>query len=308
MARRDFSQQEWNERLADDAKRLIAETLAEDLESAGDLTSLALVADDVFGKAAVSARQAGVVAGLETAPLVLAAVDSLLEWRPKKKDGDRLEPGDVLGVISGPVRTMLTAERPLLNIVGRLSGIASLTAQYVERIIGTGAHLYDTRKTTPGWRRLEKYAVHCGGGRNHRTGLFDAMLIKDNHLACVDGEGLSPAEAVRRGREWLQSRFPDAPLPLIEVEVDSLEQLENVLPAAPNIVLLDNMPPATLREAVALRNKIAPSVELEASGGVTLETVRAKAESGVERISVGRLTHSPQTLDIGLDWAGEAAQ
>lgn len=300
--KRDYQQAQWNERLEQDAKRLIAETLAEDLESSGDITSQALVEESRLGKAAVVGRERGVAAGLAIAPLVLAAVDERLHWTPNQSDGQAIAPGETLGVIEGPVRSMLTAERPLLNIVGRLSGIASLTARYVEKIAGTGAHLYDTRKTTPGWRRLEKYAVLCGGGRNHRTGLFDAMLIKDNHLACVQGEGLSPAEAVERGRAWLRRRSPNGPIPIIEIEVDSLEQLQNALGALPDIILLDNMSPETMRRAVALRDKIAPAVELEASGGVNLETVRAKAESGVERISVGRLTHSPQTLDIGLDW------
>jgi len=299
---RDFYQHQWSDRLTDEANRIIAETLAEDLDSTGDITSCALLAEDAPAKAAVVSREAGVAAGLPIAPLVLAAVDSRLAWEPVKQDGDPLTVRDILGVITGPVRSMLTAERPLLNIIGRLSGIASLTAQYVEKIAGTGAHIYDTRKTTPGWRYLEKYAVHCGGGRNHRTGLFDAMLIKDNHLASVRGEGLTPAEAVLRGRKWLQERYPADSMPLIEVEVDSLEQFENVLTVQPDIVLLDNMSPETMRTAVSMRNRTAPGVELEASGGICFETVRAAAESGVDRVSVGRLTHSPQTFDIGLDW------
>lgn len=299
--KRDYQQTPWNEQLEQDAKRIITEALAEDLDTAGDLTSQALVEEARLGQAAVVCRENGVAAGLKIVPLVLAAVDERLGWTPKKNDGEAISPKDALGVIAGPVRAMLTAERPLLNIVGRLSGIASLAAQYVEAVRGTGAHIYDTRKTTPGWRRLEKYAVICGGGRNHRTGLFDAMLIKDNHLACVEGE-LSPAEALERGRAWLRRRYPNGTIPIIEIEVDSLEQLENALRAVPDIILLDNMTPETMRRAVALRDQLAPSVELEASGNVNLETVRAKAESGVERISVGRLTHSPQTLDIGLDW------
>jgi nicotinate-nucleotide pyrophosphorylase (carboxylating) len=182
-------------------------------------------------------------------------------------------------------------------------GIATLTGKYAREVSGTMARVYDTRKTTPGWRRLEKYAVHCGGGRNHRSGLFDAVLIKDNHLAQRAGSTIgSPADAaaaVVEARQFLQSQKLAMP---IEVEVDALEQLAAVLPTKPEIVLLDNMPPSVLREAVAMRDKIAPQVELEASGGVRLDTIREIASTGVERISVGALTHSARVLDIGLDW------
>jgi nicotinate-nucleotide pyrophosphorylase (carboxylating) len=199
---------------------------------------------------------------------------------------------------------MFVVERPLLNLLGRLSGIATLTREYVAQIAGTKARVYDTRKTTPGWRRLEKYAVRCGGGMNHRTGLFDAVLVKDNHLALAAGENVTPADAVRRARDFLEQTNAqrDGGELLIEVEVDSLDQLANVLPAGPDIVLLDNMSPATLREAVRRRDALAPAVELEASGGVTLQTIRGIAETGVERISVGALTHSAPALDLGLDW------
>jgi nicotinate-nucleotide pyrophosphorylase (carboxylating) len=187
-------------------------------------------------------------------------------------------------------------------------GIATLTSRYVREVASTHARVYDTRKTTPGWRRLEKYAVRCGGGRNHRMGLFDAVLIKDNHLAQRAGARVgSPADAmaaVREARQFLLSRQEPAgqgTLP-IEVEVDSLAQLEAVLPARPDVVLLDNMSPSDLCQAVELRNRMAPGIELEASGGVTLSTIRQIAECGVERISVGALTHSARVLDIGLDW------
>jgi nicotinate-nucleotide pyrophosphorylase (carboxylating) len=209
-----------------------------------------------------------------------------------------------------------------LNVLGRLSGIATLTRRYVDAIAGTKARIYDTRKTTPGWRRLEKYAVRQGGGHNHRTGLFDAILIKDNHLAFVSRESASlvaaddpsdrdrvdrvakAAGAVRTAREFLANAFPgdDRSKMILEVEADSLAQLEAMLVEQPNIVLLDNMSPAQLREAVLLRDRNAPAVELEASGGVNLTTVRAIAEAGVDRISVGELTHSASALDIGLDW------
>jgi nicotinate-nucleotide pyrophosphorylase (carboxylating) len=179
-----------------------------------------------------------------------------------------------------------------------------LTARYVEAIRGTRARIYDTRKTTPGWRRLEKYAVRCGGGCNHRTGLFDAVLIKDNHLALA---GLTAAEAVRRARTFLAELKHEGASEdmIIEVEVDTLEQLDEVLPVRPDIVLLDNMTPDQLRRAVALRDASGAEVELEASGGVDLETVRGIAETGIERISVGGLTHSAVALDVGLDWSSE---
>ena len=218
-------------------------------------------------------------------------------------DGEAVAPGEAIGVLTGPVREMLTAERLLLNLMGRLCGIATLTARYVEAVEGTGAKIYDTRKTTLGWRYLEKYAVHCGGARNHRSGLYDAVLIKDNHLAFTGEKGLTPADAVRRAKEYVR-QYADASgnLPLIEVEVDSLEQLKSVLTAEPDIVLLDNMPPETMREAVAIRRAAGSGAQLEASGGINLETVRAAALSGVDRVSVGALTHSAISLDIGLDW------
>ncbi|HEY2412634.1 MAG TPA: carboxylating nicotinate-nucleotide diphosphorylase, partial [Pirellulaceae bacterium] len=205
------------------------------------------------------------------------------------------------------------SERIVLNVLGRLSGIATLTRQYVDAVAGTKARIYDTRKTTPGWRRLEKYAVHCGGGHNHRTGLFDAILIKDNHLALGREEGgasaFSPAEAVRTARDFLAQQIagdvprgaPD-PAMMVEVEVDSLEQLRQVLPEKPDIVLLDNMDIDQLREAVKIRDSGESNAELEASGGINLQTVAAVAATGVERISSGALTHSAVSLDVGLDW------
>ncbi len=204
------------------------------------------------------------------------------------------------------LRDLLTSERLLLNFVGRLSGVATWTRQFVRQVAGTRCRIYDTRKTTPGWRRLEKYAVRCGGGHNHRTGLFDAVLIKDNHLAHVVDAGqrsLTPASAVARARQRLREMLPnDAEAMIVEVEVDTLEQLQQVLPQQPDIVLLDNMSLDELREAVARRDATGPATELEASGGVTLETVASIARTGVERISVGALTHSALSLDVALDW------
>jgi nicotinate-nucleotide pyrophosphorylase (carboxylating) len=195
-----------------------------------------------------------------------------------------------------------------LNIFGRLTGIATLAREYVRRVEGTRARIYDTRKTTPGWRRLEKYAVRCGGGSNHRTGLFDGILIKDNHLTLASEQNVLPADAVRRAQDFVSRMSPemfpgiDRDRLIIEVEVDRWEHLDEVLAAAPDIVLLDNMGPDTLRAAVARRDALAPHVELEASGGVSLANVRDVALSGVDRISVGSLTHSASSLDVALDW------
>jgi nicotinate-nucleotide pyrophosphorylase (carboxylating) len=192
----------------------------------------------------------------------------------------------------------------VLNLLGRLSGIATLTRTFVQCIEGTGARLYDTRKTTPGWRRLEKYAVRCGGGHNHRTGLFEAILIKDNHLALVAQQEISPADSVRAAREFVAKLAAEYPMQdiLVEIEVESLEQLDDVLRAGPDVVLLDNMRLEQLQAAVARRNELAAHVELEVSGGVSLDTVREIALTGVERISAGSLTHSARWLDVALDW------
>jgi nicotinate-nucleotide pyrophosphorylase (carboxylating) len=240
--------------------------------------------------------------------VIVAEMHAQIDVKHIANDGGQVAPGSILVQFSGSARDLLTCERPLLNLVSRLSGIATLTRQYVERVAGTQARIYDTRKTTPGWRRLEKYAVRCGGACNHRTGLFDAILIKDNHLAFAAEKHLSPANAVRRTRNFVEQLDAQyiAKEMLIEVEIDHLDQLQDVLRAAPDIVLLDNMKPDQLRAAVAQRNEIAPEIELEASGGVSLETVRAIAETGVDRISVGGLTHSSRSLDIGLDWLPRA--
>jgi nicotinate-nucleotide pyrophosphorylase (carboxylating) len=232
-----------------------------------------------------------------------------LHWIPELIEGQSVGAGSCIGVIRGPVRGILSAERIVLNMLCRLSGVASLTRKFVDAVAGTKAKIYDTRKTTPGWRRLEKYAVRCGGGRNHRGGLSEAALIKDNHLAwgksSADKRKYTPAESVRIVRDYIEEHqktpFPSSTV-IVEVEVDTLEQLQEVLPSDPDIVLLDNMPPAVLREAVALRDRLNAKVELEASGGLDLQTIRAVAESGIERISVGALTHSAPALDIGLDW------
>ncbi len=296
----DFDQLEWDAVLENDCRQLIRLAVREDLGRSQDWTTNALVPHDALGSAAVVVRQPGVVAGM---PVVQAVVD---EMAPSVKlevfidDGSQVEPGVTVAQLSGPARDLLTSERIMLNFLSRLSGVATLTAAYVAACEGTGAAVYDTRKTTPGWRRLEKYAVRQAGGRNHRLGLFDAVLIKDNHLAFAHGEAdTSPGEAVRRARQFLAQQESDA---MVEIEVDTLEQLQMVLPVGPDVVLLDNMPPETLCQAVAMRNQLGPQVQLEASGGVNLDTIRTIAETGVERISVGALTHSAISLDFGLDW------
>lgn len=278
------------------AAHLTALALAEDLADVGDLTTQALIAPDQTGVVQVVARQAGVLAGAPIGRLVLEQLDPTVIWTGLRRDGDRLEPGDVIATLSGSLASLLIGERTVLNWLTHLSGIASLTRQYVDAVAGTQAVILDTRKTHPGYRLLEKYAVRCGGGSNHRLGLYDGILIKDNHLAAWT-ESDSIATAVQTARQ----RFPH--VRQIEVEVDTLDQLRDALAGQPEIVLLDNMPPATLKAAVALRNATAPAVRLEASGGVNLQTVRAIAEAGVERISIGALTHSAPALDIGLDWS-----
>lgn len=310
--RKDFPQLTWDDRLTADWQQLLALALAEDLGDTAaeglpvDLTTSALVSRTVAGRTAIVARQGGVLAGLRAVGPTLHAIDTALTFQTAVGDGDTVAQGGEVGRIEGPAHSILMAERLVLNLLGHLSGIATLTRRYVDAIAGTGARIYDTRKTTPGWRRLEKYAVRCGGGCNHREALSAAVLIKDNHLALgaatsEPGAGFCPADAVHRARRWLQQYGPAADW-IVEVEVDTLAQLEAVVPAGPDVVLLDNMTPPVLREAVALRDRIGPEVQLEASGGVDLATVRAIAESGVERISVGALTHSAPSLDLGLDW------
>jgi nicotinate-nucleotide pyrophosphorylase (carboxylating) len=284
--------------------RLIGIALDEDLAGKGDSTSQSVVPARVSGRANLIARRPGVACGLEVLERVSKAAGVELEISLRTKDGERFARGDCLAIFSGDARGILLVERTCLNFLGRLCGIATLTARFVEVVAGTRARIHDTRKTTPGWRRLEKYAVHCGGGVNHRMGLHDAILIKDNHLAML-ARLLKPGadvvgEAIRRAREWSAAQ-PGPPM-LVQVEVDRLSQLRQALLLRPDMILLDNMSLDLLGESVALRDDLAPGVLLEASGGVILETVRAIAETGVDRISVGALTHSAVNLDVGLDW------
>jgi nicotinate-nucleotide pyrophosphorylase (carboxylating) len=276
------------------ADALIRLALAEDLSATGDRTSLATIPESTTAQAAFVARAAGVVAGLPVAERVCRAVSPALVFAPAVPDGTATQRGLVLATVSGPLRAILAAERTALNFLQRLSGVASLTRKFVDAAAGFRAKILDTRKTTPGWRLLEKYAVRAGGGANHRVGLFDGILIKDNHLAGLGG-------AVKRAVEAARTFPGNAGLP-VEVEVDTFEQLEVALAVRADIVLLDNMSLEQLRAAVARRDALAPGVQLEASGGVNLTTVRDIAATGVDRISAGALTHSAPALDIGLDY------
>jgi len=306
---KEFQQSNWDALVEDECRRLVRAAVMEDLDRGQDWTTVALVPMEATGRAAMVARASGVVAGLPAAAVVIDEMDRRVQFRPLVTDGTVVERGTVLANIEGPARSLLTAERPMLNFVGHLCGIATLTKRFVDAVAGTKARIYDIRKTTPGWRRLEKYAVRQGGGRNHRAGLYEAILIKDNHLALggelVGRSHFTPVEAVRQARQFLAENFPvEDPRRemIVEVEVDSLAQLEQVLPARPDIVMLDNMTPAQLRQAVALRDAESPEVELEASGGISLETVAAVAATGIDRISAGALTHSAVWFDVALDW------
>jgi len=282
------------------ARALIELALPEDFGEFGDRTSLATIPPDKRAAAIFVARRDGVVAGLPVAKLVCDSIDPQLQFEAKSIDGDSVSPGTVLASITGSLRSILAAERTALNFLQRLAGIATLTRKYVDAVAGLPVQILDTRKTTPGWRLLEKYAVRCGGGANHRIGLYDAILIKDNHIA-----GIAGPDPVRRSVE-LARAYPGNEGLAVEVEVDSIAQLREVLVALPEIVLLDNMAPDQLRECVELRNRLAPNTKLEASGGVTLVTLRAIAETGVDRISIGALTHSAPAFDIGLDHKNSA--
>ena len=267
---------------------IVRASLAEDLGRAGDLTAQACIDEDARLTATFGARKAGTVAGLACARLAILALDPDATFEPMALDGEMVEPGAVLARVEANARALLSAERTALNLLGRLSGIATLTSAYVDAVLGTTASITDTRKTTPGLRVLEKYAVRCGGGVNHRFGLDDAILIKDNHVAACGG--VRPA--IERARAFAGH------LVKVECEVDGLDQFEEALAAGPDVIMLDNFSLEDLRTAVA-RN--AGRLLLEASGGVNLDTVRAIAETGVDVISVGALTHSAPVLDIGLD-------
>jgi nicotinate-nucleotide pyrophosphorylase (carboxylating) len=276
----------------DEIRRAVQAALAEDI-GPGDATTLATVPEEAQASAVMAARESITVAGLVFAEAAFRELSPAVRFEQSASEGQSLGAGSHLLRISGPARALLTAERVALNFVQRLSGVATLTAQFVEAIRGTPAQILDTRKTTPGWRRFEKYAVTCGGGRNHRFGLFDLILIKDNHLAALrDAKPNAIAAAVQRAR----AAYPKL---RVEVEADTLDQVRQAVDAGADIILLDNMAPAQLSQAVHL---VAGRAKTEASGGVSFQTVRAIAQTGVDFISIGALTHSARAVDIGLDF------
>jgi nicotinate-nucleotide pyrophosphorylase (carboxylating) len=266
--------------------------LAEDVGT-GDVTSLATLPATTTFSVVMRTREPMVVAGLAFAETAFRSLSAKVRIKRLARDGQSLKAGAALLQISGPARAILSAERVALNFVQRLSGVATLTARFVAETTGTQAQILDTRKTTPGWRRFEKYAVKCGGGRNHRIGLYDMVLIKDNHLAALrDAKPNAVAAAVARARK----KFPRLK---VEVEADTLAQVKQAVAARADIILLDNMSNAELRAAVKL---VAGQAKTEASGGVNLQTVRGIAQTGVDYISVGAITHSVRAVDIGLDF------
>jgi len=269
--------------------RAVSAALEEDLGITGDVTTNATIPLGARSSAVLVARKPGVIAGLAVAEQAFKVLDPDIQFTALVADGDEVGSGTVVARISGPSRSILSGERVALNFMGRMSGIATLTRRYVDAVEGTSAKIVDTRKTTPGLRAFEKYAVRCGGGHNHRIGLYDAVLIKDNHIVAAGGIGPAIAAAHLNAGHMVK----------IEVEVDTLEQLRAALDHPIDAVLLDNMSPGELRKAVSLAGG---RVVTEASGGVNLETVRQIAEAGVDLISVGALTHSAPVLDLGLDF------
>ncbi len=271
----------------DDAQRVIRAALDEDV-GPGDITSATVIPESLRFQGVMQARHAMVVSGLPVAQEVFRLVVPDATFTPLTQDGAEVPAGTCLAKMEGPARGLLTAERTALNLLQMMSGIATLTRSYAKRIDGTGCTLLDTRKTVPGLRRLSKYATRCGGAANHRMGLYDGVLIKDNHIAVAGSVGAAVRAAKAAG------------LPNVEAECDTLDQVAEAVEAGADIVLLDNMGPAVLRQAVAL---VAGRCKTEASGGVTLETIRAIAETGVDYVSVGRITQSAPAVDIGLDWS-----
>lgn len=277
-----------------DADALIELALREDIGT-GDLTSAACLSESATAAAEVVARDDCVASGMWLVQHIYRRIDPRVSVKLNCDDGKVVGAGQSMATVSGPARAVLTGERTVLNFLQRLTGVATLTARYVDKVRGTGAAIVDTRKTTPGWRRLEKYAVRCGGGVNHRFGLYDELLIKDNHLALAEEGDIAGFIAAARAKVG-----PDV---VIEVEVDTLAQFEQVLMLPVDMILLDNMSPGLMAKARAIRDERRHDGRplLEASGGVQLDTVRAIAESGVDRISIGALTHSAPAADIGMD-------
>ncbi len=294
-----------NKRLEHAVRSLVRLAIDEDLNDSVDWTTVCLIEPRRRGGCQVVPRESGICSGLAIIDWILDEFDADLDCQTLCEDGASFQPGEPIARIEGNVRDLLTSERTILNVVSRLCGIATLTQQYVQQISGSSARLYDTRKTTPGWRLMEKYAVRCGGGCNHRSGLYDGFLIKDNHLALA-GDGNAPmaaGEAAAKAIRWRGSQVERMTAPrIVEVEVDSMDQLRDVLPQGPDIVLLDNFSLDQLRAAVVLRDEIATEVQLEASGNVRIDTIAQIAATGVDRISSGALTHQATSLDLGLDW------
>lgn len=296
-----------------DVLQLIEMALREDLAGKVDCTTWATIPEKVQGTAQFVARQEGVVCGLQICKLVIERFGSGLTIEMHVRDGDSISSGQKIATLRGPARQILILERTCLNFLGRLSGIATLTSEFVAKTNGTSAEVFDTRKTTPGWRRIEKYAVACGGGQNHRLGLFDAILIKDNHIAMcgalADDKKRSISEILKLANHWIadhNTELPNGDKTIVQLEVDNLEQLQEALQNRVDIVLLDNMNCEQLSQAAKIRNDNSPQVLLEASGGVNLNTIEAIAKTGVDRISVGAITHSATNFDIGLDWESAA--
>ncbi len=281
---------------ADEIRVAVKSALAEDVGT-GDVTTLATIPPEMMASAVMRAREPLIFAGLAFAVTAFQELSERVQCTPAVQDGGRAGAGDTLLMITGPARALLTAERVALNYVQRLSGVATLTHAFVEAVKGTPAQILDTRKTTPGWRRFEKYAVTCGGGTHYRMGLYDMILIKDNHLAALKQCG---PKAIKAAIEAARTQFPGLK---IEVETDTLDQVEEALEAGAELILLDNMNPVQLRLAV---QRCRGRAKTEASGGVTLGTVAAIAQSGVDFISVGALTHSARGVDIGLDFELDA--
>jgi nicotinate-nucleotide pyrophosphorylase (carboxylating) len=273
-------------------REVVGRALAEDIGT-GDITTLAIIPAGATAEARLEVRESGVICGLPVWRAVFEALDPALQLTEQAAEGARLERGAVAASVRGRAQSILTGERVALNLVQRMSGIATLTARYVTAVAGTRARILDTRKTTPGLRALEKYAVRVGGGVNHRFALYDGVMLKDNHLALLAAQGVGLAEAVRRARAAV------GPMVRVEVEVERVEDAIVAAEAGATMILLDNMPPKQMRAAVAA---VGGRAELEASGGVTLDTVRAVAESGVDYISVGALTHSARALDLSLEF------
>ena len=290
-----YTRAEFGQSEREAARVLVDLALAEDLPGGVDLTSDALIPADARSSARYVARQGGVLAGMPVLAMLFERVDPSLRFATELDDGNAFGPQQVLAELNGPTRSILKAERTSLNVLQRLSGIATLTVAFVRSVAGTTARILDTRKTAPGWRVLDKYAVRCGGGQNHRMGLHDAVLVKDNHLAALPDGPERFHDAVRRVRAFAPSRT------LIQVEIDTIEQLRDALRAGPDMILLDNMDDDRLSEAVRIRDRSDPEVQLEASGSVTLGRAPHIAGTGVDRISVGALTHSAPAVDIALE-------